>query len=379
MTDSHPKRRPSGKISRRELLVDGLAAVGIGTAGALLRHYLHERSRKARVFIAKAGSYEADLVSPIAAGLRSLGVSPTEIRGKRILLKPNFVETQSGTIHICTRPEVIFAAVEVFRKFDAAAVLIGEGSGHCRDTDRVLEEADMAEALVENKTPFVDLNNDDLVVKPNAGRPRVEGVPPSNRGQDARDTHLATLTLPATVDQVDWIVSMPKMKTHHWAGVTLSMKNLFGLMPGIVYGWPKNVFHWAGIDSSILDINATVKPHLAIVDGIVGMEGDGPIMGTPKLAGTLVMGRDLAAVDATAARIMGIDPLKVAHLKSAHGSLGTILAESIVQRGEPVAAVRTDFQLIDIIPAHQGLRLPRMIVEEFPRHTAETYGRKGER
>ena len=72
MTDSHPKRQLSGKISRRELLVDGLAAVGIGTAGALLRNYLHDRSHKARVFIAKAASYEADLVSPIAAGLRSL-------------------------------------------------------------------------------------------------------------------------------------------------------------------------------------------------------------------------------------------------------------------------------------------------------------------
>jgi uncharacterized protein (DUF362 family) len=342
MTDSHWKRQPAGKISRRELLVDGLAAVGIGTAGALLRNYLHDRSHKARVFIAKAGSYEADLVSPIAAGLRSLGIGPAQVRGKRILLKPNFVETQRGTIHICTRPEVIFAAVEVFRKLGAAAVLIGEGSGHCRDTDRVLDEAQMAEALVENKTPFVDLNNDDLVIKPNAG-----GRSP-----------LATLTLPATVDQVDWIVSMPKMKTHHWVGVTLSMKNLFGLMPGIVYGWPKNVFHWAGIESAVLDIHATVKPHLAIIDGIVGMEGDGPIVGTPKPAGVLVMGRDLPAVDATAARIMGIDPLKVTYLRSAPGGPGAIAAQNILQRGETIAAVRTDFQLLDAIPAHQGLRLP---------------------
>jgi uncharacterized protein (DUF362 family) len=341
MTHSHPKKRATGKISRRELLVDGLAAVSIGTAGAFLRQYLHQRSRKAKVFIAKASSYRVDLVSVIGAGLRSLGIGPGEIRGKRILLKPNFVETQPGAIHICTRPEVIFAAVEVFRKLGAAAVLIGEGSGHCRDTARVLEEAGMTEALVEHKTPFVDLNNDDLVVKPNAG-----GRSP-----------LATLTLPATVDQVDWIVSMPKMKTHHWVGVTLSMKNLFGLMPGIVYGWPKNVFHWAGLEPSILDINATVKPHLAIIDGIVGMEGDGPLMGPPKHAACLVMGRDLAAVDATAARIMGIDPLKVAYLKSANGSLGTILADNIIQRGETIAAVRTDFQLLDTIPAHQGLRL----------------------
>ena len=343
MTHSYPTRRLTGKISRRALLVEGLAAVSIGTAGAVLREHFRQRAPKARVFIAKAGSYDVDLVSLIADGLRSLGIGPREVRGKRILLKPNFVETQRGTIHICTRPEVIFAAVEVFRKLGAATVLIGEGSGHCRDTDRVLEEAGMSEALVEHKAPFVDLNNDDLVIRPNAG------------GRSS----LPTLTLPATMAQVDWIVSMPKMKTHHWVGVTLSMKNLFGLMPGIIYGWPKNVFHWAGLESSIIDINATVKPHLAIIDGIVGMEGDGPLMGVPKPAGVLVMGRDLAAVDATAARIMGIDPLKVAYLRLANGPLGTILADNISQRGESIAAVRTDFALDDSIPAHRGLRLAR--------------------
>ncbi len=343
MTHSHPTRQWAGKISRRVLLVEGLAAAGIGTAGALLRNSYHERQGKTKVFIAKAASYQADLVSPIMAGLRGLGIGPGEVRGKRILLKPNFVETMPGTSHICTRPEVVLAAVEVFRKLGAAAVLIGEGPGHCRDTDRVLEEAGMIEPLVENKTPFVDLNNDDLVLKPNAG------------GRSG----LPSLTLPATVDQVDWIVSMPKMKTHHWLGVTLSMKNLFGLMPGIVYGWPKNVFHWAGLEQSVFDINATVRPHLAIIDGIIGMEGDGPIVGTPKPAGVLVMGRDLAAVDATAARIMGINPLKVDYLRAAHGGPGPILAGNILQRGETIAAVRTDFELLDTIPAHQGLRLIR--------------------
>ena len=60
-------------------------------------------------------------------------------------------------------------------------------------------------------------------------------------------TRLSTLTFPVTLRQVDWVVSVAKMKTHHWAGVTLSMKNLFGLLPGIYYGWPKNVLHWMGI------------------------------------------------------------------------------------------------------------------------------------
>jgi uncharacterized protein (DUF362 family) len=146
------------------------------------------------------------------------------------------------------------------------------------------------------------------------------------------------------------------MKTHHWAGVTLSMKNLFGVMPGIYYGWPKNIFHWEGIDKSILDINETVKPQFAVVDGVVGMEGDGPIMGTPKQAGVLVMGRNLTAVDATCSRIMGIDPYKVSYLAAASERLGPIREPHIRQRGEPIISVRTDFSLVEKIDAHRGLR-----------------------
>jgi uncharacterized protein (DUF362 family) len=338
-----PDNRFSGKITRRALLVDTAAAVGIVAAGTLIRDQVRQRRDRAAVFIAKAPSYSMDLSSIVEAGLRNLGLGPAQVRGKRILLKPNFVETVRGAIHICTQPELIFGAADAFRKLGAASILIGEGSGHCLDTARVLDEVRITESLVEQKTPFIDLNNDDLIVRPNAGLRN--GMP--------------TLTLPAVVDQVDWIVSMPKMKTHHWVGATLSMKNLFGMMPGAVYGWPKNVFHWAGIERSILDINQTVRPHLAIIDGIVGMEGDGPIMGTPKPTGVIVMGTNLPAVDATAARIMGIDPWKVPYLKSAHDRLGTIAAQQIAQRGEPIASVHTDYHLIDFITAHQGIRLAR--------------------
>ena len=105
------------------------------------------------------------------------------------------------------------------------------------------------------------------------------------------------------------MVSLPKLKTHHWAGVTLSQKNLFGVMPGAVYGWPKNALHHAGLQQAILDIAAAVKPQLAIVDGIVGMEGDGPIMGQPRRSGVIVCGESLPAVDATCARLMAIPPV----------------------------------------------------------------------
>ena len=127
-------------------------------------------------------------------------------------------------------------------------------------------------------------------------------------------------------------------------------------MPGLYYGWPKNVLHYAGINEAILDIVSALKPQFAIVDGIVGMEGDGPIMGSPKPVGVLVMGRNLPAVDATCARIMGIDPRQVRYLAEAW-RLGPVSEKEIVQLGENLTSVRTDFQLLDKIPAHRNLRL----------------------
>jgi uncharacterized protein (DUF362 family) len=341
MTPTQEPLRPARKITRRDLLFCTLAGTGLAGAAVGVQNYLRRRESAAAVFIARADSYQADLTALILDGFRHLAVSPAEIRGRRILLKPNLIETAAGTVHICTQPPIIAAAAEAFLRLGAARVVVAEGSGNARDTLRIVEETGLGEILRAQKLAFVDLNNDDLVIRKNAGR----------------FTGLRELTLPALLEQVDWIVSMPKMKTHHWAGVTVSMKNLFGLMPGIVYGWPKNVLHVAGIHQSILDIVATVRPHFAIVDGIIGMEGDGPLAGTPKPAGVVVMGKDTAAVDATSARIMGVDPFKVPYLNVARGWLGTVTAARIAQRGEAIHAVRTDFQLLDHIAAQKGLRL----------------------
>jgi hypothetical protein len=100
---------------------------------------------------------------------------------------------------------------------------------------------------------------------------------------------LGHLWLPRTVLASDFIVSMPKVKTHHWTGVTLSMKNMFGIVPGGRYGWPKNVLHWAGIHESILDICATVRPQFVIADAIVGMEGDGPLSGIARKMNSILL------------------------------------------------------------------------------------------
>jgi uncharacterized protein (DUF362 family) len=167
-----------------------------------------------------------------------------------------------------------------------------------------------------------------------------------------RASKLKQLYLPRTVLEADYIVSLPKLKTHHWAGVTLSLKNMFGIVPGCCYGWPKNVLHWAGITPSLLDINSTVRPDFAIVDGIIGMEGNGPIQGSPKPSGVLILGDDPVAVDATCARVMGLAPERIDYLAKAGMLLGHLKPEKIRQLGECVASVRTPFA---VLPAFQRL------------------------
>jgi uncharacterized protein (DUF362 family) len=337
--------------TRREFLYGAFIQWVALTYGASFLQGCVKRQEPTETFIAKIKDYEADIASSIITGMRELSINSAEIKGKKILLKPNLIESKIGALHVTTHPLVIRGAAEAFLKLGAKQVVIGEASGHSRDSMRVIEEVGLIDVLSEDGIPFVDLNSDDFYTIPSLGH----------------FSKLKTFSLPATLHGVDWVVSMPKMKTHHWAGFTLSMKNLFGILPGIIYGWPKNVLHYAGIDECILDINATVKPHFAIVDGIVGMEGDGPIMGTPRYAGVIVMGRNFPAVDATCVRIMGYDPRKVSYLRRASEFLGPIDESYINQHGETVKSVLTKFSLEEKIPAHRKIYMndPWSAVKEY--------------
>lgn len=280
-----------------------------------------------RVAIRRVANYQADLAAILYETISQFNLP---VRGKTILLKPNLVGLDPAGI-INTHPSVIAAARETFLRLGATTVLIGDGPATERDTVAVLESMKLREFAGSLSGVFVDLNLDNVehvVLKTRASR-------------------LKELYLPRTVCGVDYIVSMPKLKTHHWAGVTLSLKNMFGVVPGGCYGWPKNVLHWAGIDNSVLDINATVRPDFAIIDGIVGMEGNGPIQGTPKPSGVLIVGDDPVAVDATGTRVMGLLPEKIKYLTQAATMLGHIERDKIQQLGESVESVMTPFAVLE--------------------------------
>ena len=154
------------------------------------------------------------------------------------------------------------------------------------------------------------------------------------------------LWLPRTVLEADFLVSMPKIKAHHWSGVTLSMKNMFGVVPGARYGWPKNILHWKGIQESILDLCATVPIHFVIADGIVAMEGNGPLNGTPRPLGKIVLADDPVAADATCARLMGFHPDRIVHIREGSRFLGNASPALIDQVGEIVNPPTKPFQVV---------------------------------
>jgi len=259
-----------------------------------------------------------------------------DVRGKRVLLKPNLVEFDPEA-PVNTNPLFVCAALEAFRALGASEVRIAEGPGHRRSTLDLADAAGYFRTVPDFERIFIDLNLDDVAQV---------SIPRATRG-------LGSLYLPKAALACDLLVSLPKMKTHHWVGATLGMKNLFGLVPGAVYGWPKNILHWAGIPESIVALNSAFPRMFTLVDGIEGMEGNGPIQGRRKFAGVVVGGGDRVAVDATCCRIMGIDPRKIGYLKMAE-TVGQTLEANVRQIGESIGGVRTRFELL---PEFQSLRL----------------------
>jgi uncharacterized protein (DUF362 family) len=314
------------KITRRQLLA--------GTAGSLFlqscarqqaANVPNPNAPKPLVAVVRAAAYTQELYDTVR---RILVDQRLNVKGKRVVLKPNLVEFDRNTA-INTHPMLVHATLEAFKSLGAADVRIAEGPGHRRNTLDLADAAGYFDTVPGFEDLFTDLNTDEI----------------SRHSLRQPFSKLRDIYLPNTILGADLIVSMPKMKTHHWVGATLSMKNFFGIIPGGVYGWPKNVLHWSGINECIVDLSRVPGRTFAIADGIVGMEGNGPIQGTPKHCGVIVAGRVLEAVDATCSRIMGIDPNKVVYLNApdcAHYNDES----AITQTAESPRAVRTDFKLL---------------------------------
>ena len=305
----------------------GIASAAAASLPFLLRRYDQDRRpAHSRVALLPASDYSEKLSRTLWEGLQLFGLN---LRGRSVLLKPNLVDCIPDAA-INTHPALIVAAAECFRRLGASRVIVAEGPGFERDTQLVLARSGLGQLLKDARIDFVDLNRDDAI------KTRLR----------ADYSGLKHLWLPRTVLEAGFIVSLPKVKTHHWSGVTLSMKNMFGVVPGIKYGWPKNLLHWHGIQQSIVDIAATVPIHFVIADAIVAMEGNGPLAGMPRRLGSIVLSRDPVAADATCARMMGFAPERVPHIAATAGFLGHMALSRIEQLAGPLRCPAAPFRTV---------------------------------
>lgn len=323
-------------MTRRDLLVGGVAlATGASVSVPFFRsHYrVSCRPRRSRVAILRLADYSEPIGDLLLSGLRLFSL---DVCNRTVLIKPNLVDYIAGNA-INTHCQLVIAAAEAFRHLGAKGVVVAEGPGHQRDTELVLYQSGYQQGLRQHRIPFVDLNRDELV------RTRL----------GANYTGLEYLWLPRTVLAADFVVSMPKVKTHHWAGVTLSLKNMLGTVPGNKYGWPKNILHWRGIQQSVLDVCATVPIHFVIADAVVAMEGNGPLNGTSRPLWTIVLADDAVAADATCARLMGFEPDRIPHIREASRFLGNSATALVDQAGELLRPPQIPFQ---VVPEFEHIR-----------------------
>ncbi|WP_340819421.1 DUF362 domain-containing protein [Methanolobus sp. WCC4] len=232
----------------------------------------------------------------VAKSLSFIGTFSSIIsEGDRVLLKPNILAARKPEDAVTTHPSIVAAMCELVK--DAGGIpLIGDGAG-------MTHPGATAEAFrISGIEEVAKIHDAELINFQTAGYVEVE-VP------DA--FHFPKMHISKAVLEADVIISLPKIKTHELTYYTGAVKNMFGALP---LRTRKEIHLLADrklFGEAVIDLYSVAKPHLAVMDGVVGMEGNGPSHGTPVRTGVIMASYDAVSLDVVASGIMGIDPLKV--------------------------------------------------------------------
>lgn len=284
------------------------------------------------VALVRAAGYDGALEAAVERALTL--APPPVVAGRTVLLKPALADVPQGDRPVVTHPAVVFFLAQALLRRRAARVLVGDGPALQRAAAPILEAAGYPAYLRSARLRFIDLN-----------------YVPVRRAALRGDGCFPELYVADTALTADVVVSVPKLKTHHWTGVSLSCKNMLGVTSGMVYGWPRNRLHVGGLSAAIASTLAACAPHYCLVDGVMAMEGDGPLRGDPAPLGALVAGCDPVAVDATCAQLMGLLPARIEHLRCCAARRGGWPPVTVC--GEPPLAVQRRFV---VLPHQANLR-----------------------
>lgn len=243
-----------------------------------------------RVAVVRCASYDEEVVQDaVARGLELLGGAGVfASAGERLVLKPNLLVPSAPDKAVTTHPAV-FAAVARLLQAAGATLAYGDSPGF-GSTELAARRSGIAEAAAALGVPVAEFAKSRTVSFPE-GR------------------LIKQFTLAEGVAAADGLVSLPKLKTHALTRMTGAVKNQFGCVPGML----KGEFHARMPDLTrfaqmLVDLNRCIRPRLFVMDAVWAMEGNGPRSGDPKHVGVLLLAADPVAVDATACRMIGLDP-----------------------------------------------------------------------
>jgi uncharacterized protein (DUF362 family) len=237
-----------------------------------------------------------------------------------VLIKVNFITDKPWDTGATTDPIVVEAIIKKLEDLPVKVYVV-ESDATITNADKAFEATGMKDMCRRNGVEWLNLRH---------VKDKVKLEVPNGEA-------LKSITVPRLVTE-SAVISAAKLKTHVNTTVTLGMKNMFGLLPDKF----KGKYHMKGISKVVVDINTVLRPALTVIDGFVGMEGRGPIDGSPVQMNLIIAGTDPVATDATAARVMGFNPYKIKHIRKAfEKGLGNSDAQIV---GEKLEAVKHDFK-----------------------------------
>jgi len=258
-----------------------------------------------------------DVGDAVFSGVELLGGLDFK-RNENIVIKPNICNAKNPYGMVDTDFCVIEAVIEIAKK-RTDNIIVVESNNVSDSAEKRLVKSGMLNKLKEAGVQFLNLSNDEYEVHEVAGR---------------------RLELPKTVLDAERFINIPQMKTCGHTLVTLSIKNLFGVLRQA----KKNKLH-SRLDEILSYLVKTIRHDLIVVDGIVAMEGNGPVIGTPKEMNIIVIGVNPVAVDSICSRIMGFEPSEISHvLKSHEMGLGEMDKGKIEVLGEEWTKHAQDFE-----------------------------------
>jgi uncharacterized protein (DUF362 family) len=346
-------------LSRRHFLETGIGAA-LGTAAAPLaaRALPGIADTPSRSVVSIARVTNGQTGKAVEEAIDLLGGIETVAKGKqRVMLKPNLVAASPA---FTTKPEVIATLARLMKRA-GRDVLIGEGSAAAggfnvkgAETYRT-RRRDILDGLQQHV--FDQLGYTDLA--------RSLGVPLVNlHSGEMVDVSLSNgcafekITLHQSLTHIDLLCSVPMMKTHTLATVTLAMKNLIGLYPGTVYYSVRSWLHdraaetgSPGVAYEIVDMVRANRTGLSVIDASSAMQGNGPTMGTLVDMNLIVAGTDPLAADMVATALMGIDPEEVPTFTCAHrAGMHPRTLDEIEVRGRSIDQAKRTFVRPDVVP-----------------------------